>query len=139
MREHNRNFPLFIRWLGFRTTYVDVDHALRAEGKSSYTFTKLLTLALDSMVSHSNRPLRISIKFGFSLAVGAVMLGGYLILRYLVHGVPVAGWTSVMVTLLFANLGMLGLYIGKIFDETKNRPIYVVGDTQNCCENARND
>jgi polyisoprenyl-phosphate glycosyltransferase len=143
LREHNRNFPLFIRWLGFRTTYVDVDHAQRAEGKSSYTFSKLLTLALDSMVSHSNRPLRISIKFGFLLAISAVMLGAYLIIRYLVHGVPVAGWTSVMVTLLlvsgmlFANLGMLGLYIGKIFDETKNRPIYVVGDTQNCCKNAR--
>jgi dolichol-phosphate mannosyltransferase len=94
-------------------------------------------MAIDNIVSQSNKPLRLSITFGFLIAFGSFLFALYLIGRYITSGVPVAGWTSVMVSiyfiggLLFANLGFLGLYIGKIFDETKNRPLYIIKKTIN--------
>ena len=131
-REQNRNFPLFVNWLGFKTATIKVEHARRSAGKSSYTFRKLIEMAIDNIVSQSNKPLRLSIKFGFTLSILSILYAIYLIIRYLTWGVPVAGWTSVMVSiffiggLLFANMGVLGLYIGKIFDETKQRPLYTI-------------
>ena len=68
LREQNRSYPLFVNWLGFKQTSVDIAHAKREEGRSAYTFSRLINLAIDSIVSHSNKPLRLSIKFGFSLS-----------------------------------------------------------------------
>ena len=135
MREQNRMYPLFVNWVGFKRTEINIEHSSRDEGKSSYTITKLINLAIDSIVSQSNKPLKLSIKFGFIIAFLSLLYGTWLVFRYFVFSVPVEGWTSVMVSiyfiggLLFANMGILGLYIGKIFDETKNRPIYIVQET----------
>lgn len=135
MREQNRTYPLFVNWVGFKRTEINIEHSSRDEGKSSYTLSKLINLAIDSIVSQSNKPLKLSIKFGFVVSFLSLIYGVLLIVRYLISGVPVEGWTSVMVSiyfiggLLFANMGILGLYIGKIFDETKNRPIYIVQET----------
>ena len=137
LHEQNRNYPLFVNWLGFEEATVDIAHAGREEGRSSYTFGKLLNLAIDNIISQSNKPLRVSIKFGFTISFISFLYALYLIFRYFLYGTPVEGWTSVMVSiyfiggLLFANLGILGLYIGKIFDETKGRPLYVVKETKN--------
>jgi len=136
MREQNRIFTLFIKWLGFEPVYIDVEHSFRQDGKSSYSYSKLFNLAIDGIVNHSNKPLRLSIKFGFLISVIALIFGIYTAIRYFLFEVPV-GWTSIMVAiffiggLLFANLGLLGLYIGKIFSEVKGRPLYVVKDTSN--------
>ncbi len=135
LKEHNRSYPLFVNWLGFRRANVDIEHAAREDGTSSYTLQKLINLAIDSIVSQSNKPLRLSIKFGFLLSFLSIFYALWLIIRYFLLQIPVEGWTSVMVSiyfiggLLFANMGFLGLYIGKIFDETKKRPIYVVQET----------
>jgi hypothetical protein len=136
-RERNRSYPLFVRWLGFDTAFVDVEHAERFEGKSTYTLSKQIAFAVESIVSQSDMPLRLSIKVGFFVALAAALFGTYLILRYLFWAVLAPGWTSVIVSiyfvggLLLANLGVLGLYIGKIFDETKARPLYVMKETVN--------
>ena len=133
-KEQNRSYALFVNLLGFNRTDIDVEHALREEGKSSYTFSKLINLAIDGIVSQSNKPLKLSIKFGFIVSFGAFLYALWLTIRYLMYGISVEGWTSVMVSmyliagLLFLNLGFLGLYIGKIFDETKNRPLYIVDE-----------
>jgi glycosyltransferase involved in cell wall biosynthesis len=133
-REQNRSYALFVNLLGFKRTDIEIEHAQRVEGKSSYTFSKLLNLAIDGIVSQSNKPLRLSIKLGFILALSALLFSAWLILRYLLYGISVEGWTSVMVSmyliggLLFLNLGFLGLYIGKIFDETKKRPLYIIDE-----------
>ncbi len=135
MREQNRGYAPFITWLGFKRADIDIDHAKRPHGESSYSLRKLITLAIDSIVAHSNKPLRLSIEFGFIMTFLSLLYAGWLIFRYFVYGVPVPGWTSVMVSiyliggLLFANMGILGLYIGKIFNETKKRPLYVVSET----------
>lgn len=135
LREQNRSYPLFVNWVGFKRSHVDIVHAKRGSGRSSYTLRKLTNLAVDSIISQSNKPLKLSIKFGFLLSMISLIYAMWLVLRYFVFSIPVAGWTSVMVSiyfvggLLFANMGVLGLYIGKTFDEAKNRPLYLVQDT----------
>jgi dolichol-phosphate mannosyltransferase len=135
MEEQNRTYSLIVNWIGFKRTEVNIEHSSREDGKSSYTLSKLVNLAIVSIVSQSNKPLKLSIKFGFSVALLSLLYGSWLVLKYFAFSIPVEGWTSVMVSiyfiggLLFANMGILGLYIGKIFDETKNRPIYIVQET----------
>jgi dolichol-phosphate mannosyltransferase len=135
IREQNRSYPSFTNWLGFKRINIDIEHAPRIYGQSSYSFRKLVSLAIDSIVAHSNKPLRLSIEFGFIMTFLSLTYAFWLIIRYFIYGVPVAGWTSVMVSiyliggLLFANMGILGLYIGKIFNETKKRPLYVIDET----------
>jgi len=132
MREQNRAYPLFVNWIGFNRVNIDIEHGHREQGKSSYTLRKLINLAFDSIISQSNKPLKLSIKFGFVLSFLSMIYGLWLTLMYYAYSVPVAGWTSVMVSLyfigglLFANMGILGLYIGKAFDETKQRPLYII-------------
>lgn len=135
LKEQNRSYPLFINWVGFNRTNINIEHASREEGKSSYTIEKLINFAIDSIVSQSNKPLKLSIKFGFLLSFLTMFYAIWLVARYFLYGTVVEGWTSVMVSLyfigglIFANIGILGLYIGKIFDETKNRPLYIISDT----------
>lgn len=135
--ERNRAYPLLLRWVGFKTTSVDIAHAARTVGKTSYNFRKLLKLAIDLVVTHSHKPLTLSVYFGFTMALVALMYAAWIIVRYFLFGVTVEGWTSVFVSiwllsgLLFANLGVLGLYLGKVFEEVKGRPLFIVADTIN--------
>lgn len=135
LREQNRSFPLFMKWMGFRTASVNIEHAERFAGKSSYSLSKMINLAIDGIVSQSNKPLKLSIKFGFLVSFVSFLYGLYLMYRYFFLFQPVQGWTSVMVSmyfiggLIFANFGILGLYIGKVFDEVKNRPLYIIRET----------
>ena len=137
LREQSRSYPDFVRWMGYRTTYIDIEHAYRPIGETSYSFQKKVQLATQIIVAHSSKPLRVSIGFGFIISFISLIYGIWLVLRYLLLAQPPAGWTSVMVSiyfiggLLFANLGVLGLYIGKVFDETKNRPLYLVKERIN--------
>jgi len=135
MREQHKPYGYFINWLGFNRTDIDVEHAPRIEGESSYSFKKLVDLATDNIISQSNKPLKMSIKFGFTMSFFSAGYALYLIVRFLFADISVAGWTSVMVSiyfiagLLFLNMGFLGLYVGKIFDETKGRPLYIIDGT----------
>lgn len=137
MRESVRNFPLFVRWLGFPSAAVDVEHAPRFSGTSSYTLYKLIHLAVDSIIAQSNRPLRLSIKLGFLMALGSFLVAIYYTLRYFIYSIPVSGWTSLIVSLyflaglFFVNTGFIGLYIGRIYSEVKGRPLYIVLDKIN--------
>ena len=134
MGEQHRPYGYFINWLGFKRAHVIIEHAKRTDGQSSYTLKKLIDLAIDNIVSQSNKPLRMSIKFGFTMSFLSALYAVYLVFNYLIADVIAAGWTSVMVSiyfvagLLLANLGFVGLYIGKIFDETKDRPHYVIDE-----------
>lgn len=142
LREQNRSFPFFVQWMGFRSTSVNIEHGERFAGKSSYNLSKLVNLAIDGVVSQSNKPLRLSIKFGFLISFGSLLYGLYLMFRYFFLFQPVSGWTSMMVSiyfiggLVFANLGILGLYIGKVFDEVKARPLYIIQDAIGFHENS---
>ncbi len=146
MNEQNRFFPLFVKWMGFKTARLPVEHERRVEGKSGYNLKKMITLATDVIISQSNKPLRLSIQFGFLLSMGSFIYGIYLFFRYFFLAEPVQGWTSVMVSLyfiagiLFFNFGIIGLYLGKVFDETKRRPLYIIRETtKNHKEDGRNE
>jgi len=120
-----------IQWLGFPTSYIDVQHDNRYEGESTYTFRKLFQLAVEVITSYSNKPLRFSIGLGIAISFVAVIAAIWVIIRTF-WGIPVEGWASLMVSIWFlggviiTNLGIIGLYIGKIYDETRKRPIYVI-------------
>lgn len=132
--EHSRCFPLLIRWLGFQTATIDIEHDYRAEGKSTYTFRRLISLAVDVIVSYSNKPLKMFIKAGFIISIISTCFAIALIVRFFIYNQPVQGWTSVMVSLYFLSglnllgMGTLGVYIGRIFNQVKGRPLYVIDE-----------
>jgi glycosyltransferase involved in cell wall biosynthesis len=132
MREQLRFFGGMVDWLGFPTASIDVQHAERFSGKSTYTLHKLMKLANDTIVAYSDKPLRLSIKCGFFISGLSFLYGGYILIRALLYGSPVLGWSSLIVSLYFvggiiiANLGIIGIYLGKTFDETKKRPLYLI-------------
>jgi polyisoprenyl-phosphate glycosyltransferase len=136
-RERNRSYPVFLNSVGFKICFADVDHAPRYAGNSSYTLPKLIDFAIQCIVSQSNKPLKISIKFGFFLSIISLLYGLYIVIRYAMFSIAVPGWTSIIVLisffsgLIFANLGILGLYLGKVFDEVKQRPLYYVEKVKN--------
>jgi dolichol-phosphate mannosyltransferase len=131
-RERNRSFPMFLNEVGFPRTTIDLEHSTRFAGSSAYSFFKLLDFAIQSIVSRSNKPLRLSIQFGFCLSILSCMYALYILCKYFLYNSTVAGWTSLAVLISFlgglgfANLGILGLYLGKVFDEVKGRPLYSV-------------
>lgn len=132
MRENLRLFGGLVTWMGFATAYVRVRHSARYEGQSSYTFAKLQKLAFETIIAYSDKPLRLAVRLGAFLAFVSFCFGVYIIARTIIRGVPVPGWSSLMVSLFFlggiiiSTLGILGIYTGKIFDEVKRRPLYVI-------------
>jgi len=134
MREHDRFFNGMVNWLGYPTSKVTVQHATRFEGESSYNLFKLIKLAAGALISFSEKPLKLSILLGALISAGGFIYGILILCRKIMLGIPVEGWTSIIVSLYFLsglillNLGIVGLYIGRIFVETKNRPIYVIDE-----------
>ncbi|MTJ11517.1 glycosyltransferase family 2 protein [Anabaena sp. UHCC 0187] len=137
IREQLRFFGGLVDWMGFPTASIEVKHDSRLEGKSTYTFNKLWKLATDTIIAYSDKPLRLSVKIGFMIAFLAFLGGIYLIIRAILFGTPVIGWSSLIVSLYFLGgiiisiLGIMGIYLGKTFDETKKRPLYLVRDSTN--------
>ena len=135
MRERSRFFGSLINWMGFPFTSVDVQHDERFAGDSSYTFGKLWRLGAETIIAYSDKPLRIAVRLGFFIATCAFLYGIYILFRALFHGSPVTGWSSLIVSIYFmggvivAILGILGIYLGKTYDETKCRPLYVINHT----------
>lgn len=135
LREHSRSFGLFVIWTGFKRIEIDIIHAKREIGNSSYNFIKRLNLAIDSIVTHSNKPLKLSVKLGFLLSSFSILYAIWMVISYFIWSTPVAGWTSLIVSLYFlagliiGSIGMVGLYVGKMFDETKKRPLYIITET----------
>ena len=132
MREQLRFFSGLVNWTGFPTASIDVSHATRFEGRSTYTFGKLWKLATDTIIAYSDKPLRLAVRFGFAMSILSFAAGLSILVRAALYGSPVVGWPSLFVSLYFIGgiiisiLGVLGIYLGKTFDETKKRPLYIV-------------
>ena len=134
MRERLRFVPAFLGWIGYRQTAIPVRHAEaeRENGKSSYSFKRLFNLAFDTIIAFSDKPLRLIVKLGFSLSVLSILYAGSVIFNAL-FGVPEPlGWSSLMAVIAFFSgliiflLGINGLYVSRIFDEVKGRPLYII-------------
>lgn len=134
MPEHDRFFPLMVRWTGLPMAVVPVAHAARQSGESTYSIGKLIRLATNIVLSYSDKPLRLVVQIGLAfsaIALAVVMLSVY---RYSVGDVAVAGFTSIIAsiwliggTMIFC-IGIIGLYLGRLFTASKQRPRYVVGE-----------
>lgn len=132
MRERLRFFGGQVQWMGFPTTGIVVRHSERFEGKSSYTFGKLWKLAAETIIAYSDKPLRLAARGGLIMALVSFGFGAKILGHSLLYGSTVAGWSSLIVSLYFIGgliiglLGIIGIYLGKAFDETKQRPLYIV-------------
>ena len=132
MRERLRYLPAFIDWIGFRVTRIPVEHAEREHGGSSYSFNRLLHLAFDTILAFSDKPLRLIVKLGVSIALCSLLAAITLVIRAWMGFQEPLGWTSLMVAISFFSglmiliMGLNGLYIARIFDEVKGRPLYIV-------------
>jgi polyisoprenyl-phosphate glycosyltransferase len=130
-------FPIMVRWAGFRTTSIPVQHDARGDGESSYTLRKLTRLALETVLSHSDKPLRLVAALGLMVSAVALAITAFSVLRYLHGDVTVAGYTSVIASMwLLAGvmlfcMGIIGLYVGRVFESVKRRPLYVVRERVN--------
>ncbi len=137
MHEQARSFPSLVSYLGFKDATIDVEQAERAEGKSSYNLYKLFKLGFDVIVSNSNKPLRMAVGLGFGMAVLSFLLALYNVIAKWVGIIHVAGYTTTVFSIWFVGglillvMGILGLYIGKIFDQVKGRQLFVVKDKVN--------
>jgi dolichol-phosphate mannosyltransferase len=132
MRESIRYFPTMIKWVGFPTAKVDVEHDERQDGKSSYNLKRLFNLALDIILAYSDKPIRLVVKLGIYISLSAVFIAVYYLIKYLSGGVLVPGFASLIISvwllsgIIISTLGVVGLYVGKTFEGVKKRPIYVV-------------
>ena len=101
MREQLRFFGGLVQWMGFPTASIEVEHAERFEGKSTYTFAKLWKLASETIIAYSDKPLRLAVRFGFLMAFFAFCYGVYILAHALFYGSPIPGWSSLIVSLVF--------------------------------------
>lgn len=135
MREQLRFFGGLVQWMGFPTASIEVEHAERFEGKSTYTFAKLWKLASETIIAHSDKPLRLAVRFGFMMALCSFCYGVYILGVALFNRSPIPGWSSLIVSLyliggiIIGILGILGIYLGKTFDESKRRPLFIIRRT----------
>lgn len=134
MPESIRYFPTMVRWVGFNRGTLDVEHAERQLGGSSYNIKRLLNLALDIILAYSDKPLRLTVKLGLSVSFAAFCASMIYLVRFLRGDILVLGYTSLILSVWFFSglilsvLGVVGLYLGRTFEQVKNRPLYIIDE-----------
>ncbi len=132
MRETQRNTKGMFCWIGFRKKGLEYEQLARENGKTKWSFWSLVNLAVDGLTSYTTAPLRIASVLGILSSVAGLVFLVYILVNTWVFGDPVAGYPTIMVTILFLggvqllSLGIIGEYLGRIFNETKGRPPYLV-------------
>jgi dolichol-phosphate mannosyltransferase len=132
LREESRFLTGLMNWVGFPQTGVEIERSRRYAGKTKYSAFKLVKLAWHGMTSFSYIPLQLASYFGFGVAAISFLMGLYMIYRKLFLGIPILGYASIVVSLFFLGgvillvLGVIGEYIGRIYTEVQDRPLYVV-------------
>jgi len=133
LRDQDRQYLLILVWLGFKHETIEVEQDMRYAGRSSYTFRELLRVAADGIFFQTTKLLRWIVYAGFGVAIVGVLLALLLVYNYIQRNPP-TGYTSLAVLLLIlsgfliATIGVMGLYVGKIFGQVKGRPLYVVDE-----------
>lgn len=132
-----RSYGIILSILGFKKGYIDLPQEARGEGKSGYTLRKLFLFASTVIIATTNRPLRLSVSLGFIMSFLSFALAVYNVIAKLLGIIHVAGYTTTVFSIWFVGgmllsmIGVLGLYIGKIFDQVKGLPIYVIREKIN--------
>lgn len=134
LRENERYSKGLFCWIGYRKKEIVFNRGDRIAGKSSWSFWGLLNLAIEGITSFTTAPLRFATVSGFIIAFISFLYGLYFITKTLLFGEPVQGFTTIIVVVLFLGgiqllaIGILGEYIGRIFTESKNRPVYIASE-----------
>lgn len=136
MPERSRFIRGMVPWLGLRQEPVPYARAARFAGTTKYPFTKMLRLAFDGITSFSTAPLKLTYLLGFGVALLCALYMAYVLVEKLFLGAPERGWSSLMAAILFLgavqliSVGLLGEYVGRIYDEVKRRPLYVIDERE---------
>lgn len=137
IKDHNRYYPMLQQLVGFNYAKVEIQHAEREDGKSSYSFGKRLRLAVNTILTFSDKPLRLTVKLGVLLSFFSILAAILMVVLYVFSDVVVAGWASLALLMSFLSgaiisiLGMVGLYVGRTFESVKQRPTYIIHKTKN--------
>ena len=136
-RESQRNTKAMFSWVGFHKKEILYDRDPRAAGETKWNYIKLVELAIDGITSFTTAPLRISTYAGIAVSIFAFIYLVFLVIRTIFLGVDLAGYPSMMAVILFLggvqllSLGIIGEYVGRIFNETKQRPLYLIEEYHN--------
>ena len=131
VNDYIKSFPLFVFFVGFNRCAIEVEHAQRAEGESNYSISNLFYLAFISVVAYSNKPLRLFVTLGMIISLISFFFALYYLFIFLNNKISVVGYTSLIISIFFLSgliicaIGILGLYIGQVFEQVKNRPVYI--------------
>jgi len=134
MKDYIKFFPLFINWVGYRATTVAVEHQERDEGESSYSFAKLISLAFNVIVSFSDKPLKLFVSLGAIISLASFVGGLWVFIKTLLGKISEPGYSSLILSIwflfgvTFMCLGVIGIYLGKTFNQAKNRPVYIIDE-----------
>jgi dolichol-phosphate mannosyltransferase len=135
--EQARFYGSTILWLGFKRTSINAEHGTRFKGKPSYSFKKRLRLASDIILAFSDRPLKFAVVIGLFFSVVSLVMTMYVLFRNFFDEFTVTGWASLILSIFLIGgvqisiLGIVGIYISKIFNEVKSRPLYLIDEIIN--------
>jgi glycosyltransferase involved in cell wall biosynthesis len=131
LKDKDRLYIQMLKWLGFNSKTISVEHKPRFAGRSSYNFFKLLSMAVQGWTSHSARLLRLSIYLGIGLSLCSFLAAMAVVIKYFLYDLQ-PGWPSIIITVLFStglillSIGVTGIYIGKVFEQSKDRPLFII-------------
>lgn len=134
IKEHDVFLRGLVKWMGFKQTSIEYQPSERYSGQTKYSYRKMLLLALQGITSFSTKPLYAAIYIGFTFSILSLLYVPFAIYSYFTHHV-VSGWSSLIVTVTFLGglqliiLGIIGLYLGKLFIQSKGRPMYIIHKT----------
>lgn len=132
-----RAYGLIIGTLGFKRAFIEIEQAPRGEGRSGYTLSKLITLAMDVIIATTNRPLKFAVGLGFTMSAVSLLVALYNVVAKISGIIQLSGYTTTVFSIWFVGglmlfvMGILGLYIGKIFDQVKGQPLFIVREKLN--------
>lgn len=137
MGDAMRYFPTQIQWVGFKRAYLPIQHDERAEGKSTYNLSRLFKLAFDTIISFSDKPMRLMVQFGMFVTLISFIVGIVYLIRYCMGQIEVLGFASLIISLwllagiIISLIGVVGIYLGKLFEKAKDRPTFIVNQKLN--------
>lgn len=132
LRESQRYTKGLYSWVGFRKVAIEFDAEERLHGETKWSLKALINLAIEGITSYTTAPLKISMYFGFIVSLVAFIYMTYVLIKTLIFGADTSGFPSLMIAILFLggcqliSIGILGEYLGRVFTETKNRPLYFI-------------
>ena len=134
MGDYVKFFSLFINWIGFKSVSIPIEHGERDEGKSTYSVGRLFKQAFNVIISFSDKPLRLFINFGLSISILSFVLGIYYLYLSITHKITQPGFSSLILSIWFLSgiiiscIGIVGVYLGKTFDQAKGRPTFIIDE-----------